>query len=146
IFADHGHPYRVGVYGAGSICDELLRRNFAQHFWIAGFSTGWSGAAKFYNRHSWNLFQNALELPVGRIRVDTNILNIAAPNMGCFNQSGEVDPVIDNDTVFRAQMFLNRDEKLRKSPNGEAIITVRKGKMVTKISASGDFTVIDAAF
>jgi Domain of unknown function (DUF1906) len=145
LFAARGGPYRVGVYGPGAICGELFQRRLVEHTWIAGFSTGWSGGPAFYNQGSWNLFQNALELPIGNIRLDTNIVNIAAPKIGAFDKARSVN-AIGNNAVFRAQLFLTREEKLWTSPGGAVIANLSKRKMVTAISVAGDFTLIDVAF
>jgi Domain of unknown function (DUF1906) len=146
LFNDARSPFKVGVYGSGMVCGELRRRQLARYFWLAGFSTNWSGASAFYNSRAWNLFQNALELEVGSIRVDTNIVNKDSAAIGSFNRRGEVDTPIENRHVFAKQLFLTRDELLLDKPDGQAIQPLRKRKMVTGISSSGSFTLIDAAF
>jgi hypothetical protein len=49
LFNDAGSPFKIGVYGSGMVCGELRRRQLARYFWLAGFSTNWSGASAFYN-------------------------------------------------------------------------------------------------
>jgi hypothetical protein len=77
-----------------------------EYFWLAGVSAGWSGTRESYNRPdaNWNLFQNALEVPiVAGVSVDTNLVN---PNvggkLGAFSATGLIGPL--NDTAARAKL------------------------------------------
>jgi hypothetical protein len=72
------------------------------------------------------MFQNALELEVGSIRVDTNIVNKDSAVIGSFNRHGNVNTPVENRHVFARQLFLNRDELLLDKPDGQAIKPMRE--------------------
>ncbi|HEV7877076.1 DUF1906 domain-containing protein [Bradyrhizobium sp.] len=144
-FQQAGNFYRVGVYGPGSICSELGRRRLVQNYWIAGFSTGWSGAARFYNSGRWNLFQNALEIPVGSIQADFNVVNASASTIGSFTRAGPGGP-IRNGPEAALYRFLNRDEPLLDVNTGQPIEQLRARKMVSLVSVAEGSAIVDAAY
>jgi hypothetical protein len=144
-FQEAGSFYRIGVYGPGSVCSELGRRRLVQNYWIAGFSTGWSGASPFYNSGRWNLFQNALEMPVGNIQVDFNVVNANASTIGSFNRAGPGVPVKNGPEVAQYR-FLNKDELLLDISTGQPIEQLRARKMVILVSVTGESAVVDVAY
>ena len=145
-FGDAGNAFEVGVYGSGATCRELKRRGLATHFWMAG-STGWSGTPGFYNEGSWTLYQSDLELPVGSIRIDSNILNPKIAKIGSFSLGGKLDDNLDNKSVFESRRFVKRSGvKLLNKPGAEVKRTLKARQIVTALSTSGAFTEIEATF
>jgi hypothetical protein len=104
-FKDAGAPFLVGVYGSGKSCDQLHDEAGINNFWLAGVSAGWDGTRDFYGRPlaNWNLFQNALEVPVAGVSVDTNLVN---PNvkgkLGAFGRDGLIGSL--DDSAVRAKL------------------------------------------
>lgn len=146
IFADAGLPFDVGVYGSGKTCGELKRRGLAKYFWMAG-STGWSGTPEFYNRGDWTLYQSDLELPVGSIRIDTNIIGANAPKIGSFSRGGKLDDGLENKQVFEARRFVKRNKvQLWGRPGLDPLTTLKARQIVSVLSPSGEFTRIEAIF
>ena len=70
--------FRVGVYGSGRICKEIIGSGFASICWLAN-STGWPDYRSYYSSNAWSLAQ---QVPVdcGGKQVDFNIGNPAIRN------------------------------------------------------------------
>jgi hypothetical protein len=74
--------YRVGVYGSGSVCDDLLGKGLAEICWLAN-AKSWSGYNSFYASKRWRLAQSVPEDCAG-INVDFNITNGKDTDFGQF--------------------------------------------------------------
>jgi hypothetical protein len=127
LFENAGAPFIVGVYGSGESCDRMRKAALVDHFWLAGVSTGWNGTRDFYNQPpaNWNLFQNALEVPL-EVSVDTNLVNPSAGGLlGAFNGAGLIGS-LDDSAVRTNLRFIKANEPALffKAPDGEPIIHV----------------------
>jgi hypothetical protein len=104
-FAANNAPFVLGVYGSGFSCNQLRASPLqVRHFWLAGASWGWRDTRDFYNQPGadWNLFQNALEVPL-EVSVDTNLVNPSAGGLlGAFDRNGLIAGL--NDSAIRANL------------------------------------------
>lgn len=141
--------FQVGIYGSGFTCMMMNRLDIAKHFWIAGLSDRWTGRFDAVKAGTWNMYQNILELPVGTIKVDTNIVNPKHPVIGSFHRPlGAKQCVLDGPIVDAAsvanQRFVVRDTTLfLDKPNGEQKKDLLASKMVVLIREEGDYSVVD---
>ena len=113
VVAENGNPFEVAAYGSGLMCSRLRKEGLTKYSWIAGLSDGWPGRANALKQGDWNLFQNALEVGIGGVRVDTNVVNPAAGSgtIGSFHGPGTTGPnvldgPIDNHAVCETQLLV----------------------------------------
>jgi hypothetical protein len=157
-------PFKIGVYGSGASCERVnASRAKVDRFWLAGVSAGWKRTREFYNGSTlpWNLFQNALEVPL-EILVDTNLVNPAASGkLGAFTDNGLLGS-LDDAHVRTALRFIKPpqgDAKFYKMPGGEKIEHtveiegqdvvrdfVEQRRMVSVIEEGPEWTKIEATF
>jgi len=81
--AMHGNLYRVGVYGSGFICSEILDRGLADHCWLAN-AKAWPGYETHLASGRWVMRQ----LNPGRCgdrEVDFNLVPRETANFGEFD-------------------------------------------------------------
>lgn len=141
--------FEVGVYGSGFTCMLMKRLDLAQYFWIAGLSDGWTGRFDAVKDGTWNMYQNVLELPVGAIKVDTNVVNPKHPVIGSFHRrlgagACVLDGSITDDASVENQRFVVRDTTLfLDKPNGDKKKALRASKMVALIGQQGDYSIVD---
>jgi hypothetical protein len=96
--------WKIGVYGAGFICDELKETQYrgaalADYFWLSA-SIGFKGHSLFHDGREWHLYQNKIEIPrldysnLPNIEenIDTNVTN-PSPNFSYFGQWRRDRPV-----------------------------------------------------
>ncbi|MGC2780921.1 MAG: hypothetical protein WA418_35330, partial [Bradyrhizobium sp.] len=124
LFKEGRAPFEVGVYGSGLSCERMHKNADVNYFWLAGVSTGWFRTTEFYNDSTlnWNLFQNALEVPL-EVPVDTNLVNPKAlGKIGAFNKDGLLGSL--DDTVIRNALRFSKKAPFFKSPNGEPLIHI----------------------
>jgi hypothetical protein len=76
--------YRVGVYGSGRVCRDIIDKGLAQMCWLSQ-STGFSDYQSYYLTQKWRLAQ-AMPENCGGINVDFNIPNGTDSNFGQFGQ------------------------------------------------------------
>lgn len=74
--ADNGSPlYRVGVYGSGLTCTEMLKKGLATFAWLSQ-STGHAGSKEFKKKKLYNLVQGPVEKNVcGLDEIDSDETN-----------------------------------------------------------------------
>ena len=68
-----GSGYRIGVYGSGLVCRELLHDGLAELCWLAN-AKSWPGYNDNYRRGQWRLVQ-LLPVDCGGRNVDFNLSN-----------------------------------------------------------------------
>ena len=92
-----GSGYRVGVYGSGLVCKELLKEGLAELCWLAN-ARGWPGYEEFHKTRKWRLAQ-FLPQTCARTSVDFSVTNGSDPDYGQFGasviarQQSPVEPV-----------------------------------------------------
>ena len=86
LVADGG--FRVGVYGSGRICKEIIGAGLASICWLAN-ATGWPAYRSYYSSNAWSLAQQP-PVDCGGKQVDFNIGNpaIRNPDMMDYGQFG----------------------------------------------------------
>ena len=129
-------PWQVGIYGAGLSCQFVRDRKLARYFWLSA-SIGHEGTHSFFNRGTWHLFQNRIDIQKdygrkGEDMIDTNVVNPTAldavlqlPHFGQWTTKGrapahDVDASLD---ILQSRAFLkagcgyrkDTDERLRPS-------------------------------
>lgn len=72
--------YKVGAYGSGMVCTELLKTGLADLCWLAN-ATGWPGYAAFKATNQWTMTQT-LPRNCGGKNVDFNTVNAAFREIG----------------------------------------------------------------
>lgn len=77
-----GSGYRVGVYGGGVVCRELMNAKLAELCWLAN-AKSWPGYSDFYRSGDWRLVQTLPGRCGGR-EVDFNFANSDDTNFGHF--------------------------------------------------------------
>ena len=88
VFASKQNPYRIGVYGSGAVCKDLLAAKLVSLTWLSQ-STGFRGTAIFKSSNQWNIFQR---LGVSQFcdlkdRPDPDDINAALGDFGAFSTS-----------------------------------------------------------
>jgi Domain of unknown function (DUF1906) len=80
--------FRIGVYGSGRICKEIISSGLASICWLAN-ATGWPDYRSYYSSNAWSLAQQVPVDCVGK-QVDFNIGNpaIRNPDMMDYGQFG----------------------------------------------------------
>ncbi len=107
-FEAAGSPYRIGVYGSGTICDFLRRQELAELFWLP-LSKNWSGTREFFNSGAWTFCRNHHGLKVGGRYTDTNVINPTSPGIGSFDGEGVVMDVGQDRSVFETRAFVDQE-------------------------------------
>jgi hypothetical protein len=79
-----GTGYRIGVYGSGLICRNLINGGLAELCWLAS-AKWWPQYNDYYNTGKWKLLQ-MLPVECGGRNVDFNLSNTADPDYGQFMQ------------------------------------------------------------
>jgi len=140
----------VGVYGSGLICEKLASIQLAKHYWVAGLSDAWPGRPHVVQNGGWNMYQNVLEVAVGSIRVDTNIVNPTNASIGSFHRPSHGAPaILDGDLVdsraYAVQRLVKGDSALLYDrPGGTPIPQpLVDSKMVIWIRDEGEFSLIE---
>lgn len=81
-----GKGYRVGVYGSGLVCKELLHEGLAELCWLAN-SKSWPGYDEYHNTLNWRLLQlSPANIGCGGREVDFNITNGRDVDYGQFRR------------------------------------------------------------
>lgn len=75
-----GAGYKIGAYGSGKTCTELLDSGLADYCWLAN-ATGWTGYATFKATNRWTMVQK-LPTDCGGKEVDFNVVNTAMRDIG----------------------------------------------------------------
>jgi hypothetical protein len=78
------NDYKIGVYGSGRVCQDLLNKNLAQFCWLAN-AKSWPDYKSFYATKNWRLAQSVPE-DCGGINVDFNVSNGKDSYFGQFGQ------------------------------------------------------------
>ena len=91
VFAAAGNPYRIGVYGSGAVCKDLLDAGVVQLTWLSQ-SKGFRGTKQFKNSGRWNLNQrlgvkNFCEFDD---EIDPDDVNPQNSDFGAFSLAGVV--------------------------------------------------------
>jgi hypothetical protein len=74
--------YKVGAYGSGTVCTELLKTGLADFCWLSN-ATGWPGYQAFQATKQWTMVQK-LPTNCGGKNVDFNIVNAEMRDIGAF--------------------------------------------------------------
>ncbi len=74
--------YKIGAYGSGKVCTELLATGLADFCWLAN-ATGWPGYAAFKATKDWTMVQT-LPRNCGGKNVDFNLVNAELRDLGQF--------------------------------------------------------------
>ena len=69
----NGSGYRLGVYGSGLVCKELIHDGLAELCWLAN-ATSWPGYNDYYRGGQWGLVQ-LRPMDCGGRNVDFNLSN-----------------------------------------------------------------------
>jgi glycoside hydrolase-like protein len=127
--------YLVGVYGSGAALALLKaeRHKTGRHagqplvdFTWLNAARGHSGAADFYNRGEWDLFQSRIDLhlPVGTgtAEIDTDIQNAARDYVGVWDSRGQYRvPETRTKAVYDQHRFAcTRHAPVREAPSKDA--------------------------
>ena len=133
--------WQVGIYGAGRPCQFVKDRKLAKYFWLSA-SMAHEGTNTFFNRDTWHIFQNRIDLQKeygrkGEDMIDTNVINPTAldansqrPFFGQWNSKGraalhDINASLD---ILQSRAFLkascgykkDMNEKLR--PSGSRVM------------------------
>jgi glycoside hydrolase-like protein len=144
-----GNNFIIGVYGSGLICRMLNAKGLARRFWIAGLSDAWPERPELIADGFWNMYQNALEVAVGRLRVDNDIVNPKAARIGSFHRSARGAPAVLDDEMRDARGYTvqrlvkDTDAVLLDHPGSGDGKPIADSKMVIWIRDEGDFSLID---
>lgn len=79
-----GSGYRVGVYGSGLVCEQLLTDGLASLCWLAN-AKSWPGYDDYYNSKKWSLVQTLPTNCAGR-NIDFNFVNESMSDFGQFGR------------------------------------------------------------
>jgi hypothetical protein len=79
-----GSGYRIGVYGSGLVCNELVNSGLAELCWLAAPTT-WPYFSAYYQTKRWKLVQLPTTQCGGR-SVDFNLANGLAAEYGQFGR------------------------------------------------------------
>jgi hypothetical protein len=141
--------YRVGVYGSGATCAQVLDAGLADLAWLA-YAPAWSGSARFYNSKRWALFQAGLDTRTAGLRIDTNLVNPAATDFGQWSRAGVgqgVDAAQGAAITEHRRFVARKAAKLLSAPDaGAAAIDTprfRKGNVVRLVAAQGEWVQVD---
>ncbi|HEY8279393.1 MAG TPA: glycoside hydrolase domain-containing protein [Bdellovibrionota bacterium] len=77
-----GGGFKVGAYGSGFICTELLKSGLVDYCWLAN-AKGWPGYSSFYATNKWTMVQKVPQ-DCGGKNVDFNVVNPQIPDLGQF--------------------------------------------------------------
>lgn len=75
-----GAGFKIGAYGSGKTCTELLNSGLADYCWLAN-ATGWTGYSTFKATNRWTMVQT-LPKNCGGKNVDFNTVNTAMRDIG----------------------------------------------------------------
>jgi len=76
--------YKIGVYGSGLVCRDMLERSLAQFCWLAN-AKAWPDYKSYFAARKWRLAQKRTE-GCGGLSVDLNIANGAESYFGQFGE------------------------------------------------------------
>lgn len=65
--------YKMGAYGSGMVCTELLKAGLTDYCWLSN-ATGWPGYQAFHATKQWTMVQK-LPVKCGGKDVDFNVVN-----------------------------------------------------------------------
>lgn len=147
VVRENGNRFQIGIYGSGLMCAAMEKRKLAKFFWIAGLSDGWPGRPDFVRTGKWNLYQNILEVPVGAVKVDTDIVNPKEAFIGSFHRPtgggpNVVDSEITDQPSFNEYRLVKGVGNVLVESNGRRT-NLAASKMVRRISEAGDLTLVD---
>ncbi|MGE0526534.1 MAG: glycoside hydrolase domain-containing protein [Bdellovibrionales bacterium] len=74
--------YKIGGYGSGLVCDQLLNEGLVEYCWLSNASR-WYGHDDFFESGRWSLKQYSPRFCAGR-DVDFNIINTSIRDIGQF--------------------------------------------------------------
>jgi glycoside hydrolase-like protein len=149
-FAAKGAPFKIGVYGSGDVCERLVGGS-ATYGWMAGFSIGWTNTKDAYNETGaphWHMFQNALEVSMEGVSVDTSILNPKAGGIiGAFDDAGLIGPLDDN-AVRAILRFVSAPQgaTLFQSQGEQPLGAVLQNRMVSILEAGPTWSKVETTF
>lgn len=126
-FAAAGSPYRIGVYGNGTVCAAMLDGKLADLAWLS-MSTGHHGHRAFAQSRRWALRQR-LETRLCGLPCDPNDLrdSVNIMNFGGFR----LPPIARPRLTVKASRL-----NLRAAPNGRILATLPRGTQVEIIGPS----------
>lgn len=77
-----GAGYKIGAYGSGNTCTQLLGARLVDYCWLAN-ATGWPGYAAFKATKQWTMYQG-LPKKCGGKEGDFNVVNADLRDLGQF--------------------------------------------------------------
>lgn len=142
--------YRVGVYGSGATCRQVLDAGLADLSWLA-YAPAWSGAASFYNSGRWTLFQAGLDTTAASgLRIDTNLIRPGVTDFGQWSRSGAGgghDAGRSREIAEHRRFIASKTATLHAEPDAASAaienVRFRKSNAVRLVSVSGDWAQID---
>ncbi len=91
-FAQAATPYRIGVYGCGTVAQALLDAGLVDLVWLSA-ALAWSGSRTFLDTGRWDLFQDKIRLKFQTIDYDSNITRFGMTDFGQFRTTDQTRPV-----------------------------------------------------
>lgn len=143
------NTFTVGVYGSGLMCETLLGKGLAERTWIAGLSDDWPGRPHIVKTGQWNMYQSVLEVAVGSVRLDTDIVNPRRPIIGSFSRPKPGAPIIldgaidDSQANAKQRLVRGSGVELFDRPGGSPLRPISDSKMVLWTADEGDFSLIE---
>lgn len=150
-FSQKGAPFKLGVYGSGDVCENIVGAGFATYGWIAGFSVGWTRTPEVYNETTaphWHLFQNALEVP-SDIAVDTDILNSRTGGIiGAFDKHGLIG-ALDDSAIRSTLRFVTAPQVTlfdTPGPGQTSLGMIAQNRMVSILQPEPEWSKVEHTF
>jgi Rv2525c-like, glycoside hydrolase-like domain len=85
--------FKIGCYGAGTVCDQVLAKGLVAFTWVPE-APAWNGTRAFMNSGKWTFYQNKTDMTKSGlskghgIEVDTDIVNPKFDSVGAFDRQG----------------------------------------------------------